>query len=223
MTDTLAATLAQNTRCATCRHRPTPGYRTCGDCVDRIRDDLTAIPTLYYKIAALYPVPGTSNTSGGGGRGHRFESKSPANDHVIALTDPRTSGQGRLGGLHHAPSVLAHWAALVREYTTGQRPIAATIDVHALQIIERLDWITRQDWVGELALEVHQTHQQLRDANGERTVLVGKCPNRIDDQGTKCATKLYAPLQGDTIRCTVCHHPWRRTEWLDLGRSQGVV
>lgn len=87
----------------------------------------------------------------------------------------------------------------------------------------QLDWLTRQDWVDDVARDVRDLDAQLRpvtgDPGGRR---IGECPNTIDEGETTrpCRTPLYAPLRGDTIMCSNpdCARRWRRPEWERLGQ-----
>ncbi len=82
----------------------------------------------------------------------------------------------------------------------------------------QLDWLTRQDWVGEPAAEIHRLASQIRGVNEPRRK-VGECPNVIDEgRSTRvCGARLFAPVRGDSISCNVCKRVWHRSEWLRLG------
>ncbi|GAA4685658.1 hypothetical protein GCM10023215_21130 [Pseudonocardia yuanmonensis] len=59
---------------------------TCSGCLDLLRERLRQVGERY---ARLDPTPGASGETGRGAPG--FGSRSPASDHVIALTDSRSS------------------------------------------------------------------------------------------------------------------------------------
>jgi hypothetical protein len=202
-----------------------PGYRTCSRCHQRIHEWLSpitvdgdgrpdSIPGLY---AMLSPLPGV----GGGGqrRAPGFASRSPANDHIIAIRDPRTTRLAP-GDPHSVPGVLAAWTALLAD-ERSYAPPAGTVPAMAQFLDRNLDYITRQDWVEDLAAELRELHSQLR-AIGQQRRRIGICPNTIDSGDTtkQCGTTLYAPLYGDTIKCWApdCGREWPRAEWLRLGR-----
>lgn len=203
--------------------RADPGYRTCNACHQRLHAWLSpitvdadgrpdSIPGLY---AALSPLPGV----GGGGmrRAPGFGSRSPANDHIVAITDPRTS---RLepGDPISVPGVLAEWVALLVE-ERSLIPPARTVPDMARFLDAHLDWITKQDWVEDLYTELRELHSQLR-AIGQQRRRIGACPNTIDtgDTTRQCGAALYAPLHGDQITCWSCDRQWPRDEWIRLGR-----
>lgn len=217
-------TVEQRILCVTCIKTPprraTPGYMTCDRCAELIREALQEIPNLYASLEddeALLPV-----VAPGGRRGPGFGSRSPANDTTIVLTDPRTTWTAEQP-YHNAPTVLESWARMVRE-DVGQKPpeTRATVTSEAALLVKRLDFITRQPWVDDLWKELREVRNQLRDYNGVHKPLpVGKCPSLIGDK--TCATPLFAPIDGDTIKCRTCRREWTRREWLHLGRTMGVV
>lgn len=203
--------------------RATPGYRTCDRCADRIRETLSELPGLYATLTAeeaLLPVVGLD-----GRRGPGFGSRSPANDQVICMTDPRTTWT-ETDRIHNPLVVVESWARMVRE-DVGMTPpdTPATIHGEVDLLIKRLDFITRQEWVDEFWKELREVHGQLKSVNGEhRPVPVGKCPSLLPN-GKECGTPLYAPLHGDVIKCPhkPCGREWTRREWTHLGRMLRVV
>lgn len=88
-------------------------------------------------------------------------------------------------------------------------------------IDNQLDWVTRQEWVVDVADEIRELAAQLRGVEEPRR-RVGRCPNTLDEGETtrECGTPLYAPLAGaraDSIRCHACGRRWHESEWPDLG------
>lgn len=201
-----------------------PGYRTCGRCHQRIHEWLSpitvdgdgrpdSIPGLY---AMLSPLPGV----GGGGqrRAPGFGSRSPADDYIIAIRDPRSTRLA-VGDPHSAPGLLGAWTGLLvdeRKLVPPTRTVPAMarfLDVH-------LDHVTRQDWVEDFATELRELHAQMR-AIGQQRSKIGDCPNTIDEgeHTRRCSARLFAPLYGgDQIACWACGRQWARDEWLRLGR-----
>lgn len=208
-------------RCVPCATRSrtraaTPGYTTCEACSMDIRDDLADIrdrwTTLTADIELRFP-----NTGDGPGARSVPHSKSPANDHAIALTDPRTMPLAALG----------FWARMVAE-DTGQTIADTTIPGLVGYLTHAHAHITRQTFVDDYAAELHTLAYALRLVTPDpRTGIVdtrprpiGRCPNTIDrgDTTEECGADLYAPLHGDTITCRVCDRAWPRREWLRLGK-----
>lgn len=200
--------------------RATPGFRTCDRCLERIQEALDEIPALYATLTedeALLPV-----VAPGGRRGPGFGSRSPANDHVIALTDPRTTWTAE-DRTHNPLVVVESWARMVRQ-DVGQAPPEgpATMTGECQLLVKRLDFITRQDWVDDFWVELREVRDQLRAFNGDHKALpIGRCPTLVKN-GT-CNTALFAPLAGETIRCGGCRREWQRREWMHLGQTLGVV
>jgi ribosomal protein L37E len=84
-------------------------------------------------------------------------------------------------------------------------------------IDRQLDWVTRQETVGEFEMVVRTVNHKLMPLTGDPRIFVCKCPNPIDD-GEKivpCGANLYYPRKGDTIACgnPDCRRRWRAHEW----------
>jgi hypothetical protein len=172
-----------------------PGYRTCRECCDQLhrwltpgsRDDAgrpDSIPELYLL---LNPLPVVSDS---GRRGPGFGSRSPATDHIIAMRD-RRSVKVEAGDPHSVPAVLASWARMIAEDRDVTPPAATVPDLCAF-LDRHLDWVTRQDWVDELADELRELHAQLRGAVGDgRQAPLGHCIEPLD--GRDCGAPIYMP------------------------------
>lgn len=220
-------TTEQRILCVICSNperprRATPGYITCDRCADRIRDTLAELPGLYATLTkdeALLPVGDP-----GGRRGPGFGSRSPANDQAIALTDKRTTWTEE-DRIDNPLVVVESWARMVREDVGEEPPYGgATMYGEAQFLIRRLDFITRQPWVDEFWEELRRIRYQLGRFNGESPpVSIGKCKTLLEDK--ECGTPLFAPPQGDTIRCSnpKCRREWTRAQWAHLGRTLRVL
>jgi hypothetical protein len=215
----------QETRvlCVTCRKTPprraTPGYMTCDQCVEKIKECLDEIRRLYATLAA--PGALLPQRSDGARRAPGFGSRSPANDTTIVLTDRRTTWTEE-ARYHNPLVVLESWARMVREEVGQAAQGHATVTSEAGLLLKRMDFITRQPWVDDMWKELREVRGELREYNGEHKPLpVGKCPSLIG--GRTCGTPLFAPLDGDVIKCRSCRREWSRREWLHLGRTMGLV
>ena len=230
--------------CLTC-HPPTDGrpwrradegYRTCAGCALRLRDQLIEIAERYTRLDPTIHPAGEMIGRSSPGYGHR----APASEHVIAMTDPRSSATARVwraadGRIHteseHPPlsvwnvlDTLAWDIAEQRGYPDGH----TQPDVPGLcqWLDTQLDSITRDESVIELADQLTTLLGQLRSATGQRRHRIGACPNTLDT-GTgshECGAPLYAPAEtsrDDTIRCGACRRAWPRTEWVRLGELLG--
>lgn len=218
------AGVERRVQCVTCSKTPprraTPGYLTCDRCAESIRECLQEIPTLYAAledVEALLPV-----VAPGGRRGPGFGSRSPANDTTIVLTDPRTTWTAEQP-YHNALTVLESWARMVRE-DVGQKPpeTRATVVSEAGLLVKRLDFITRQPWVDDMWKELREVRACLRDFNGvHKPRKVGMCKVMVERGGeyVECGTPLWAPVDGDVIKCRGCKEEWDRRRWLLLGQT----
>lgn len=214
-----------------------PGYKTCSSCLDRIRQTMVDIGKRY---RLLDPTP----QKGAGGRGAPgFASRSPASDHVIAFTDPRSSQtakawQDRAGrwcyedtrppvSVRGELDILA-WDAADRLGMQGPHERADVSDL-LRHLDGRLDAITRHaDLVVDVAFKLRALQAALRPVSGDpRPKFIGLCPELLpdpDEHGVPlvCSTRLHAPLRGDQIFCRGCHRVWTREQWMELGRSLQV-
>lgn len=207
-----------------------PGYVTCSDCYDRLRELLAETARRY---ADLDPSPGSSGEPGRGAPG--FGSRSPASDHIIAMRDPRSSATAHVwlarDGRVHAESerpplsvwgVLdtVCWAVAEARPVTGPPPDSTVADL-TRWLDRHLDWITRQpEHAPDLHTALRDLAGQLRPVTGEPgRRQIGRCPVVVDegDHTRECGAKLYAPLRGDRIVCSACGEVWPREKWLRLG------
>lgn len=209
--------------------RSDPGYRSCSDCLDRLREHLAEVGQ---RWRVLDPRPGASGEHGSRGA-PGFGSRAPAVDTVIAMQDWRSvrtacTWRGSDGKVHHESErpplsvpaelyTLAHFVADARKMT-GPDPLDVSTIVRWLDA--QLDWVTRQEGVATFARVIRELRAQLRPLTGEpRPKHVGECPNTINEGAhtRECHTPLYAPLKGDTIMCRACGRKWLRPEWETLG------
>lgn len=206
------------------------GYRTCSGCYDRIREALKDIADRY---AALNPAPGASGESGSRGA-PGFGSRSPASDHVLCMTDRRSSTVARVwvgadGRVHRESErpPLSVWGtldgaawAIAEERGIDGPPADTTVYGLTRFIDTQLDWLTRNLLVVDVWADLRALVGQLRPVTGDPGRRhIGLCPNSIDDgeHTRECGARLFAPLRGDEIRCNTCSRVWPRDEWLRLG------
>jgi hypothetical protein len=188
--------------------RATPGYLTCGECSDQIRDNLAEIRDRYGRL----DVRLSTQPSEGSGRSVP-RSKSPANDHVLGMTDPRSQTTGRA---YSPPATLGSWVRMIAE-ETGQDYSDTSVAGLVAYLLRQHAHITRQAWVDEYAQELHELVSALRPVTGTpRPRTIGACPELLDDR--ECGTPLYVPPHGDTITCGGCAREWPRAEWQLLGK-----
>src|SRR5690606_16112433 len=205
------------------------GYATCSVCDQRVRDTLKEIDKRYH---ALDPTPGASGDHGRGAPG--FGSRSPANDHIISMTDRRSSPVARVwvaadGRVHRESErpplsvwgVLdgAAWTIAEERGIDGPKPSAPVADL-VRWTSDQLDWLSRRPLIVDVWRDLRALVAQLRPATGDKRAKVGRCPNVIDEGETtrECGAPLYAPTRGDTIFCGACGASWPRPEWERLGR-----
>ncbi|BBG01572.1 MULTISPECIES: hypothetical protein [Pseudonocardia] len=214
------------------------GYATCSNCLDRLRAVMRDIGDRYRM---LDPTP-QKGATGRGAPG--FGSRSPASDHVIAFTDPRSSQTakvwvdraGRACREDERPPVsirgeldILAWDAADRLGLAGPHHRA---DVHDLlrHLDQRLDLITRDpDLVVEVAFKLRALQAALRPVTGDpRPKFIGLCPELLpepDEAGVPlvCSARLYAPIKDSSVNCRSCGAHWPRERWLELGRSLQVA
>jgi hypothetical protein len=194
------------------------GYTTCWACGDTLRHLLADISRRYLQ---LNPTPHTHTADGTPGT-PGFASRSPASDHVIAMTDPRSSAEAHVwvaadGRIHHEPEhpplsvygVLNTWAWDVTERRGYTSALPVTVHGLCVWLAQQLDWLTRQPDIVDFAGALHRLNGQLKPVTGERRIPIGRC--------TACGTRLHAPLHGDTVHCHNCDTSWPYSEWITLG------
>lgn len=116
--------------------------------------------------------------------------------------------------IHNTLDSLATMIAEERDMT----PPFGTVADLGRWLDRQLDYCTRQDWIADLADELHQLQAQLKPVTGDKRQKIGKCPNTIDQGETsrECGHPLYAPTENardETIRCHGCGRTWPRPEW----------
>jgi hypothetical protein len=207
------------------------GYTTCHPCYRRVHEALIEVADRY---AMLDATPGASGDGGRGAPG--FGSRSPASDHVIAMTDRRSSSVARVwvaadGRVHREPErpPVSIWGALdgaawaiAEEHHLDGPPAAAGVYELTRWIDNRLDYVTRGPLVADLWADLRTLLGHLRPVTGDARFRIGTCPNTIDtgEHTIECGAPLHAPATGDTIYCPnrACSRAWSRAEWVELGR-----
>lgn len=205
-------------RCLPCAARDrnraaTPGYQTCDGCSADIHADLIEIRDRYARLN-----PAEKEQADHAGVRSVPRSKSPANDHVLSMMDPRSTSTGRA---YAPPATLGTWAQAVEE-ESGYECREWSVPGLTRYLADRHAWVTAQPWVDDYARELHELVLALRPVTGEpRPRPIGRCPEVLKDEHGDpvgiCDTPLLAPLHGDTIKCRGCAREWPRAEWLRLG------
>lgn len=212
-----------------------PGYVTCSDCLLRLRQVLRDVGKRYRQ---LDPTPGRGGDGARGAPG--FASRSPASEHVIAFTDPRSSQTaktwrdraGRLCCEDERPPVSVRGELDILAWDVaealGLAGPAERADVDDLlrHLDARLDLVTRDAGLAEqVARTARALQSALRPVTGDpRPKYIGHCAvilDELDEEGIPvvCGTRLYAPLRGDEVRCRGCSTRWSRDEWEKLGEA----
>lgn len=191
--------------------RADDGFTTCGQCYSRLHTWLSpisvdedgvpmSIPGLY---ATLDAAPGSAGT---GRRAPGFGSRSPANDRVVAMRDPRTVAIAD-GDPCSAASVLRAWVTYVwderydhaaldlPDYRKRRRELPTSVDAAAVWLDNNLDWLTRQTTVTDLHDELRELIRQLRSARpggvADQDRPVGHCIEMLESG--ECKTPIYMP------------------------------
>ena len=227
--------------CVTCKPpKATQAWRraelgfVCEACADRI-------PELLAEIAARYTLL-SARPGGNGDLGHRgapgFGSRSPAQDHVIAMRDRRSSSQAHVwlggDGRVHTESTrppLSVWLVLVTEATdvAERRELSAlpggAVPVLCEFLARHTDWWCHQPDVGIYFGRLRALARQLASVTrleGEepRSRPFARCPNTLDlgEHTRTCGGPLYPPQASSSIiGCAACGRDWDRPEWGRLG------
>lgn len=210
-------------------------HATCSSCYDKLRELLAEIRERYLL---LDPRPHAFTTHGGR-TAPGYGSRAPANEHVVVLTDPRSSqvakvwlgADGRVHAEqeHPPPSVPGELCTLawsIAEHRGVSGPgdrddvydLVRFIDRHVAHITKYAD----------LSLEASSVLRALvgalRPATGQARRRIGGCPAVVgqdevpdvpgepaEPTPVRCNTPLYAPLHGDSSDAIRC--PTCGAEW----------
>lgn len=198
---------------------------TCDRCVDRHRDALADVGRLYPRLSA---VPGSAVGATDAPAPPGFESRSPARDEVLSLTDRR--------GSESVVTMLAGWHALAHQAGAAPRayPLWGVHEyVHALTQRPALEWFARTlaapGFVEDVRTARHRMLRVLGDL--DPTVPVGACPIVVEASycpadgsitESPCGGMIRARVYGETARCQQCRTTWEGLdEWRALGERLG--
>lgn len=201
------------------------GHFTCETCEDTLTSTLVEIADRYEQLDS---TPGAGGLDGGRGA-PGFESRSPANEHVIVIRDARSSqvakvwlgGDGRIHRESERPPLSVYSTLLSEVYDVAERrgmslpnPIDQVRNLTAW-LDRHVSWLTAQDTALAFYEAITSLSSQLRPLTGDpHPKNIGKCPKVVE--GKRCSATLYAPTRGDTIRCWECKYEWPYSEWLRL-------
>jgi hypothetical protein len=189
-------------------------FATCSGCYDRLREALTEVSE---RFLLLDSRPGAFREHGSRGA-PGFRSRSPASDHVIALTDPRSdllarvwmAGDRRVHAEQErpppsVPTVLTALAWAIAEHRGVDGPGDRSTVFELVRFVDRhVDHVTRH---AELALEVDESLRSLvgalRPVTGDGRRQIGKCPNVVVQEEPPTHEQLASNQPGDCtpIRC----------------------
>lgn len=209
------------------------GHRTCEDCPGWM---LGLLAEIAHRYEQLDPSPGgSSDLESRGAPG--FGSRSPASDHVIAMTDIRSSsvahvwmaGDKRVHQESERPPLSVYAVLLTEVYDVAElRSMSLPDPCFAVRhltvwLSRHVEWLTRQDTIADFADVLKTLTRQLKPVTGDpQQKPFGRCPNTIDEgeSSRSCDGPLYAP-RADTslIHCTACGRDWdnNKNEWKKLG------
>jgi hypothetical protein len=197
-------------------------FHACDWCCSQLTLWLTEIET---NFARLNPQPLASLP--GGSFGSAFGSKSPAQDHVIAMMDPRSSPAKRTGNEDDrenaplsVPGVVGEWARFVWRQPGCEDPWPGTVGAGLEYLRAKVGWFAWQDCVAEFASEVRELHLQLV-AHAEPKRKIGECPTVLGEAlgvTVRCEAPLRASIDDDVICCWSCGSSWKRP-WKELRKS----
>lgn len=191
-------------------------YRACDRCRNEVLRWLGSIQDDFERLTAT-PV----NAPFGGGGSGAFGSKSPANDHVIAMLDRRSAvnaiGQDdREGAPLSVPAVVGGWCEVA--WRASEDALPGTVGEGFAYLRVRTDWLMQQDYAADYAREVRDLYVQLR-GHAEPKRKIGECPGEYAP-GVTCEAPLRASPNDDVILCFSCGARWERP-WHDLRAAIG--
>ncbi|GAA3878096.1 hypothetical protein GCM10022243_48480 [Saccharothrix violaceirubra] len=185
----------------TCASRDTPpwaaeGATVCARCVTRLREDCTAIPTLWRPwtaTAALYPTRAAS-----GRRAPGVAPAAPANLVALVMTDVRTSWD-EPGDLLNPQRALAEVSARILRDGAGQARALGSLSVAESCAVIGVGplhwWALAQEWAGAMCWTVRLVRHQLGGlAHEVRPRPVGTCEG--------CQGPLW--VSGMSVVCRAC-------------------
>lgn len=201
------------------------GYVTCRPCWQRLRRHLRGLSERY---ARLNPRPGVMGETGGRGA-PGFVSAPPANLHIVAIRDHRSTPDARVwlasdGRVHRESErpPLSTYAELDKlaagviaargfEHGHGQASVAGL----CWWFDQQLEWITAQTAVIMFARHLRKLLGQLKPATGDDRFWIANCPNTIDEGAhtRTCGANLFVPQRGNVITCGKCGRDWPRDKW----------
>lgn len=214
-------------QCVLCP-RTTDVGMLCPQCSNSLWMQLRRLAETYAIIATSTSLrlPGTSTGTAWVARAPG--PRSPANEDLITLTDPRAA-LDELQRARSVPAVLSQWVRQVAEDTGALPPGPATVAADVNYLAGQWGWIASQPWVDELATEIRELTQAMTTAlrlqpRAARSVPVGPCPNKLrdDDGGLRpCGQPLRVRAAATRIRCLACEYVWPRWQWEELSDAIG--
>ncbi|MCK2242160.1 MULTISPECIES: hypothetical protein [unclassified Crossiella] len=220
----MAATVITGGLCLLCPRTTDLGSMLCPRCSNELWLALRRLTETYAIVATSTSLrlPGTSSGTGRATPG--YGSRSPANDDVIILTDPRTTLDESLRA-RSVPAVLSQWVRQVAEETGALPPGPATVAADVNYLAGQWGWIARQPWVDEFATEIRELTQAVIAALRleHRPVPIGPCPTKVLAAGRirPCGRTLHVRPAASRIRCSACDTVWPRHRWGELGQALG--
>lgn len=217
-------------------HAAQDGMRICARHAQRLSEDLRDVELEY---STLDPRKSLTARLGAGKGGSLASHQTPVDVDVLVLTDRRRNS-GRITADDHDPhglddtpetlDVLGSWARLVREERGLATPTGpATISGERDLLTRQLPWIIEQDWVDDMAQEVHQLLGALQRANRTQRVPAGRDDSITN--GAECGGTIWhvtidhhdggQPEPG--FRCDKCRRVWTGTGALRLRDQLGHV
>jgi hypothetical protein len=136
------------------------------------------------------------------------------------------------------PDSLGSWRLVRREQPVGL-PVVQAVQTLSGWLHARLDWIARQPWCDEFALDVGTLTAQLRTARGDPGPQpLGPCTALVDDDGAPdhhgqrtCGQPLWMPptpprapdepVVLPPVVCAACGTSWHGLAVLQLARERG--
>lgn len=167
-----------------CKRAPAIG-RVCRTCFAELHGEIWAIPSLFDRLSTIPATPPE-----GIHQKPVFESKSPANDYAIMLSDARSIG----GPIW----LMREWQVAFWRLKSGVT-IESDREIGQLSLSMSLQWPkwAKTEFAGSFFADMHQIWLTLAQAVGEsaRPNAIGLC---------ECGGRVFAPKTGEKVECFQC-------------------
>lgn len=155
--------------CLVCQQNDAGHLYACEQCINTVRRQLRDLEQ-YVVILTVTTMPLRTGTSR---RAPGYSSRSPARDDVIVMLDPRS----RAGGdgpddTDDPPRSIPGAIAALADFVRGEQQLPPPRSGPLLSrdvgyLLSQINWCASQQWIDDLADDIHQLHVQARRLAGD--------------------------------------------------------